>query len=71
MPDSRTFAPTIRDHILLAGGLKLAEIDGTHLIFEDRYLNRCQARGTPSVPVELSEIIEELLAYYAEDLTQG
>lgn len=66
MPDN-TFKPTIQDSHLLAGGMRLAEVDDQgRLIFEDRYQRRCVARGTPSVAVDLCDLMATLLSYYQE-----
>jgi len=63
MPNS--FRPIIRDNHIIAGGVRLAELDAQgRLIFEDRYRNRCLARGTPSVPVDLLELLQLLVDHY-------
>ena len=67
MPDS--FRPVIRNNQIIAGGVRLAELDTQgHLIFEDRYRNRCLARGTPAVPVDLLDLLELLIDHYRDTL---
>ena len=58
----RTFKPVIQeDGTILAGGMKIATVEETQLVFDDRYLRRCQARGTPDVPVSLYDLVEVLI----------
>jgi hypothetical protein len=66
--EPRTSKPTIRSGgQLLAGGLPIAEVsaDG-QLAFEDRHHDRCHARGTEVVFVDLCELMDCLLAYLQE-----
>ena len=67
--DNRTFSPTIRDGRVLAGGVTLFELADDRLVFEDRFRRRCLERGTPDVPVSISELLDELLRYYGEGMT--
>jgi hypothetical protein len=65
--NSRTFKPTIIERQILAGGMRIAEVDDEgRVIFEDRYRRRCLARGTDAVPVDLMDLLEELLRHYGE-----
>jgi hypothetical protein len=65
--NSRTFKPTIIERQILAGGMRIAEVDDEgRVIFEDRYRRRCLARGTDDVPVYLLDLLEELLRHYGE-----
>lgn len=64
-PDNNAFQPTLRENRIMAGGLTLFELDDQgRLIFEDRYRNRCAARGTPDVPVSLMALLDVILAHY-------
>ena len=68
--NGRTFRPTIRENQILAGGMRIAEVDDEgRVIFEDRYRRRCLARGSDDVPVDLVELLELLLQHYRGDLT--
>ena len=61
----RTFKPEIsEDGTILAGGMKIGTVRETDWVFPDRYLRRCQARGTEDVPVSLSELVDALLDFY-------
>ena len=63
--NGRTFKPTIIERQILAGGMRIAEVDDDgRVIFEDRYRRRCLARGTDDVPVYLLDLLEALLYYY-------
>ncbi len=69
-PDNngRTFKPTIIERQILAGGMRIAEVDDEgRVIFEDRYRRRCLARGTDDVPIDVLELLEALLYYYRQD----
>jgi hypothetical protein len=62
-----TFKPTIQDAQVLAGGMRLAEIDDQgRLVFIDRYQRRCVARGTTIVAVDLCDLMTAILSYYQE-----
>ena len=62
--NGRTFKPTIIERQILAGGMRIAEVDDEgRVIFEDRYLRRRLARGTDDVPVD---VLEALLAHYRQ-----
>jgi len=61
---ARTFRPVIRENRILAGGMTIAEVRDGQLVFEDRYLRRCAARGSPDVPVDVMELLEALLEHY-------
>jgi hypothetical protein len=61
---NRTFKPIIKEGVVLAGGMKIAELREMTLVFEDRWQDRCRARGTEDVPVELWALVEELIHYY-------
>lgn len=63
---SKSFQPVIQENEIRAGGMKIAEIRDGCLVFEDRWRNRCVARGTPDVPVELWDLLEELRLFYEE-----
>ena len=61
---NRTFKPTIKeDGSILAGGMKLGQVVETEWVFDDRFLRRCQARGTDNVSVTLYDIVELLLEH--------
>ncbi len=61
----RTFKPKIsEDGTILAGGMRIGEIRGVDWVFDDRYLDRCQARGTPDVPVTLYDLVEALIDHF-------
>ena len=63
----RTFKPTIIERQILAGGMRIAEVDDEgRVIFADRFRRRCVARGTDDVPVDLLDLLEALLYYYRE-----
>jgi hypothetical protein len=64
--EDQTFRPTIKENTVLAGGMRLAEIDGQQLVFEDRWQRRCRQRGTNEVRVSLEELIDQLLQYYQQ-----
>jgi hypothetical protein len=65
--NGRTFKPTIIERQILAGGMRIAEVDDEgRVIFEDRYRRRCLARGTDDVPVDVLELLEALLVHYRE-----
>ena len=65
--NGRTFKPTIIERQILAGGMRIAEVDDDgRVIFEDRYRRRCLARGTDDVPVDLLDLLEAILGYYQE-----
>jgi hypothetical protein len=67
----RTFKPTIRERQILAGGMRIAEVDDEgRVIFADRFRRRCLARGTDDVPVDLLDLLEAILHHYRADLTQ-
>ena len=70
MPD-RTFKPIIQENgTILAGGMKIATVTETDLVFDDRFLRRRQARGTESVPVSLYDLVEALIDHI-EGLDNG
>ena len=63
--NGRTFRPVIREGHILAGGMRLCEVDDEgRVIFEDRFRRRCLARGTDDVPVYLLDLLEALLDHY-------
>jgi hypothetical protein len=65
--NGRSFKPTIIERQILAGGMRIAEVDDEgRVIFEDRYRRRCLARGTDDVPVDVLELLEALLVHYRE-----
>jgi len=65
--NGRTFKPTIIERQILAGGMRIAEVDDEgRVIFEDRYLRRRLARGTDDVPVDVLDLLEALLAHYRQ-----
>jgi hypothetical protein len=68
MTEPRTFKPAIHEGRILAGGLAIAEVtpDG-RLVFDDGYRDRCRARGTPDVPVDVCELVECVLAFLREN----
>ena len=67
--NDRTFKPTIRERQILAGGMRIAEVDDEgRVIFEDRYTPRSGHRGG-EIPIDLMELLETLLAHYRQDLT--
>jgi hypothetical protein len=61
-----TFQPVIREGAVLAGGMRLAQIDGQALVFEDRWQKRCRQRGTDEVRIQLEELLDELIRYYQQ-----
>ena len=66
-PD-RTFKPVIREGHILAGGMRLCQVDDEgRVIFEDRYRHRNQ---TGEVSVDLMELLDVILGHYREDLTR-
>ena len=66
--NGRTFKPVIQEGLILAGGMRIAEVDDEgRVIFEDRYRRRCLARGTDDVPVDVLELLEALLAHYRQE----
>ena len=66
--NGRTFKPVILEGQILAGGMRIAEVDDEgRVIFEDRYRRRCLARGTDDVPVDVLELLEALLAHYRQE----
>jgi hypothetical protein len=69
---SETFRPVLKeDGSILAGGMKLAELQGRTMVWEDSHLPRINARGTPDVTVDVEDLCELLLAYFRGDLTAG
>jgi len=68
-PD-RTFKPVIREGHILAGGMRLCQVDDEgRVIFEDRFTPRSGHRGG-MVPVDLVELLDLILGHYREDLTR-
>ena len=67
-PNDRTFKPVIRQGHILAGGMRLCQVDDEgRVIFEDRYRHRNQAG---EVSVDLMELLDVILGHYREgDLT--
>ena len=65
MPE-RTFPPQIDEQgRVRAGGVTLFELrQEGQLVIEDRWQRRCQERGTSDVPVDLVELMREILRYY-------
>ena len=54
----RTFRPIVtEDGKVLAGGVKIGELRGGSLVFEDGFHPRANRRGTPDVPVDLCELV--------------
>ena len=68
--NSNTFQPKADDDGLVrAGGLPLFRIDEQgHLRWADRYTRRCQARGTPDVPVDPVDLFLEIRAFLSRRL---
>ncbi len=61
---NKTFKPTIKENQVLAGGMRLFDVDDEgQIIFPDRYRARCEQRGTPDVRVDLGELLDELLRF--------
>ena len=60
------FPPQIDERgTVRAGGVTLFELrQGGQLVVEDRWQRRCQERGTPDVPVDLVELLAEIIRYY-------
>ena len=64
---ARTFKPTLRERQILAGGMRICEVDDSgRVIFDDRFRRRCVARGTDDVPVYVVDLMELLLEHYRE-----
>ena len=63
-----TFQPVIReDGTVEAGGMRLFELDAdSRLVFPDRYKRRQAARGTPGVPVDPVELMEQIVYWLRE-----
>ena len=60
--DSRTFKPAItEDGKVLAGGMKIAVLRGSCLVFEDDLYARVNRRDTPDVPVDLAELVDAVI----------
>ena len=67
MSNDRTFKPVIREGHILAGGMRLCQVDDEgRVIFEDRYRQR---NRTGDVPVDLMELLDVILGHYRDDLT--
>ena len=65
--NGRTFKPTIIERQILAGGMRIAEVDDEgRVIFDDRFRRRCVARGTDDVPVDVLDLMNLLLDFYRE-----
>ena len=65
--NGRTFKPTIIERQILAGGMRICEVDDSgRVIFDDRFRRRCVARGTDDVPVYVIDLMELLLEHYRE-----
>ena len=65
--NGRTFKPTIIERQILAGGMRIAEVDDDgRVIFDDRFRRRCVARGTDDVPVDVLDLMNLLLDFYRE-----
>ena len=65
MADRITFPPQIDESgQLRVGGVRLGELRDGQLVIPDRYQRRCQARGTEDVPVDLVELVAEIIRYY-------
>ena len=63
--DGPAFKPVIRENQILAGGLRIAEVDSEgRLVFVDPYRRRRYARGTDAVPVDLLDLLEALIDHY-------
>jgi len=64
---ARTFKPTIIERQILAGGMRICEVDDEgRVIFDDRFRRRCVARGTDDVPVDVLDLMNLLLDFYRE-----
>ena len=66
-PD-RTFKPVIREGHILAGGMRLCQVDDEgRVIFEDRFGERRRMNWNSSpVPVDLVELLDVILGHYRE-----
>ena len=65
--NGRTFKPTIIERQILAGGMRICEVDDEgRVIFDDRFRRRCVARGTDDVPVDVLDLMNLLLDFYRE-----
>ena len=63
-PNDRTFKPVIRKGHILAGGMRLCQVDDEgRVIFEDRYRQR---NRTGDVPVDLMELLDVILGHYQD-----
>jgi len=62
----RTFPPQIDDRgMVRAGGVTLFELrQEGQLVIRDRFPQRLQERGTPDVPVDLVELLAEIIKFY-------
>ena len=70
MTNDRTFKPVIRKNQILAGGMRICQVDDEgRVIFEDRYTPRSGHRGG-TVPVDLVELLDVILGHYRQDLTR-
>ena len=58
----RTFRPVILDDgTILAGGLRIAQLRESCLVFEDDFHPRANKRQTPDVPVDLRDLMDAVL----------
>ena len=65
-PNDRTFKPVIREGHILAGGMRLCQVDDEgRVIFRDRDTLRSSSH-CGMVPVDLVELLDVILGHYRE-----
>jgi len=63
---NKTFKPVLKeDGSILAGGMKVAQLRGRELVWEDDYHPRANARGTPDVPVDVQDLLDLLIEAFS------
>ena len=63
--NSKAFPPTLQENRVLAGGVTLFQVDDEgRVIFEDKFKQRCLARGGKDIPVDVLDLLEIVLEYY-------
>ena len=63
--NDKAFPPTLQENRVLAGGVTLFQVDDEgRVIFEDKFKQRCLARGGKDIPVDVLDLLEIVLEYY-------